>query len=397
MGRLAINGGKRECNFSWPSWPVWDSSEKRALLGVLESGKWWYGENVREFERRFAAFQKAKYGITTNNGTTGLEIPLRVLGVGPGDEVIVPAYTFIATAGCVVRTGAKVVFADVLPGDLCIDPADVARKITKRTAAVIPVHFGGNICDMDKLLPLARRRGVALIEDACHAWGSEWKGKGAGALGTCGAFSFQVSKNITSGEGGIMLTDDARLADALRGHTNTGGRRGAPWFMHFTPATNARMTEFQAAILLCQLKRLKAQTLKRQANARILDRGLGVLPGIKPTTTDRRMTRRSYHFYGFRLDLARLGVTRDKFLSALSAEGAPAFAGYGISLYENPLFTGKQGGTGLKCGGVPCPESDRATKDTCWLAQPVLLSSPDAMRAIVRATAKVVENLSELR
>ena len=396
MAKLAIAGGRPELKVRWPKWPVRDGHEERALLRVLRSGLWYRGENVRKFEEGFARFQRAGYGVTCNSGTAALEISLAVLGVGRGDEVIVPAYTFVATAGSVLRVGAKVVFADILPGNLCIDPADVARKMGPRTRAIIPVHFAGHIADMDRLKKLARRKGVHIIEDACHAWGSRWKGKGAGALGDCGAFSFQVSKNITSGDGGIILTDDETLADGLRNFTNVGRKKGGAWYEHYTPSTNARMTEFQAAILREQLKRLGRQTMKRQANARILDRGLAAIPGIRTVVTDPRHTRRAYHMYCFRLDLEALGTTRARFLSALSAEGVPCTAGYGIPLYANPLFTGKKGGAGIPSRGAPCPEVERVVQDCCWIMHQNLLAPASAMRGIVRAVAKVVEHSGEL-
>jgi len=397
MAKLAWQGGPRECRAQWPAWPVWGPAERRAVLRVLESGKWWHGENVLAFERAFARFQGARHGVTCNSGTAGLEAALGGLGVGPGDEVIVPAYTFIATASAVIRAGAKVVFADVRPDNLCLDPDDVERKLGTRTKAVIPVHFCGNVADMDRLNAIARRRRLLVIEDACHAWGSRWKGRGAGALGTCGAFSFQISKNITAGEGGIVLADDAAVAGKVFAFTHCGRRAGAAWYMHFTPATNSRMTEWQAAILLQQLKRLKAQTVRRQANARILDRGLRAIPGIRPLVTDRRMTRRAYHMYCFRLDLRLLGVDRARFLSALGAEGVPCMAAYGIPIYANPLFTGRMGGAGIPARGAPCPEAERAAQDACWITHPNLLAPASAMRSIVRAAAKVVENIRELR
>jgi len=265
--KLAIHGGNRELHARWPEWPMHDRTEERALLSVLRSGKWWYGDWVRRFERDFASFQGVNHAVTTTSGTAALEIALAVLGVGPGDEVIVPAYTFVATASAALRVRARVVFADVVPQTLDMDPADLARKITRRTRAIIPVHIAGNICDMDRINSIARRRRIPVVEDACHAWGSKWKGRGAGGLGACGAFSFQVSKNITAGEGGMMVTNSAALAERLQAFTHVGRRLGRAWYAHFTRATNARMTEFQAAVLCCQLARLKAQTLRRQANA----------------------------------------------------------------------------------------------------------------------------------
>ncbi|MEK7474705.1 MAG: DegT/DnrJ/EryC1/StrS family aminotransferase [Candidatus Coatesbacteria bacterium] len=397
MAKLAVKGGPKACRVKWPAWPIWGPPERRALLGVLESGKWWHGKNVLAFERAFAAFQGARHGVTCNSGTAGLEAALGGLGVGPGDEVIVPAFTFIATASAVVRCGAKVVFADVRADNLCLDPDDVERKLGPRTRAIIPVHFCGNIADMDRLNAITRRKRLLIIEDACHAWGSRWRSKGAGALGTCGAFSFQISKNMTAGEGGIVLADDAKVAEKVFAFTHCGRRAGAAWYMHYTPATNSRMTEWQAAILLQQLKRLGAQTRRRQANARILDRGLGRLPGILPQVTDPRVTRRAYHMYCFRLDLDVLGIDRASFLSALSAEGVPCMPAYGITIDENPLFTGRDGGAGIPARGASCPEAQRAAKNTCWINHQNLLAPAAAMHRIVYAAEKVVANLHELR
>ncbi len=396
MSRLAVLGGKPECRITWPTWPVFDKSEERGLLRVLRSGKWWKGANVAEFERRFAAFQGARYAVTTNSGTTALEAAVSAAGIGPGDEVIVPAYTFIATASPVVRAGAVPVFGDIEPTSMCLDPRDVKRKLSRRTKAIIPVHFAGHVADMDGLRALARPRGIALIEDACHAWGSRWRGKGAGTLGACGAFSFQISKNITAGEGGMLVTDHADVAARAVAFTHAGRRAGRIWYEHFTPATNARMTEFSAAVLLAQLARLPRQTARRQANARILDRGLASIPGLQPQGTDRRHGRRSFHFYAFRIDQEKLDITREAFLRALSAEGVPGMGGW-QSLDRNPLFTGKDGGAGVPSRGGPCPVSDQVTRDCVWITHTVLLAPASAMRAIVRAAAKVVERRAELR
>jgi len=216
MARLAINGGKPVTKKDFPFWPIFGEEERKILLGVFESGKWWYGEKVKEFEEKFATFQDAKYGVTCTNGTVALEASLIACGVGAGDEVIVPPYTFVATATAVLKVNAIPVFADIDIETANIDLRDVKRKITPKTKAIIPVHFAGLPCDMDLLGDIAGRHNLRIIEDACHSWGSKWKEKGTGALGDCGAFSFQMSKNITSGEGGIVLTDNEELADAIR-------------------------------------------------------------------------------------------------------------------------------------------------------------------------------------
>ncbi len=405
-GKLAIEGGEKACRVAWPRWPVWDDAERRALLGVLESGSWWFGDRVKEFEAAFAAFQGARFGVTATSGTTALETALIALGVGAGDEVIVPPYTFVATASAVLRVNAVPVFADIEPHSLCIDPADVERRITPRTKALIPVHLGGRVADMDRLLAIARPRAIAVVEDACHSWGSQWKGKGTGAIGTCGVFSFQASKNITSAEGGIILTDDGELAERCRSFTNVGRRPGEAWYRHFVLGSNLRLTEFQAALLLAQLGRLEEQTLVRQANAEILTEGLRHVPGIAPIENEPRMTRRGIHLYCFRLDRERLGTTRARFIEAVGAEGVPLMPGYDTPLYRNPMFgTAEAGPRGcpVTCpyyGGTVdyaatrCPVCETVCQDTCWIFHSLLLADASAMRGIVDAIGKVCEHFT---
>ena len=271
--RLAIQGGKPMCDFDWPAWPVHDQAEESALLEVLRSGEWWYGERVRRFEQDFAAFQGAAYGVSCTNGTTAIEMGLRALGVLPGDEVIVPPYTFVATASAVMSLGAIPVFADIEPDTLCLDPRDAANKVTTRTRAIIPVHVGGRIADMAAINSLAQQYGMAVLEDAAHAWGSQWQGRGAGTIGRCGTFSFQVSKNITAGEGGILVTDDEGLADLCRSFSHCGRAKDGNWYDHEVLGSNLRITEFQAALLSVQLARLELQTRKRERSRGAARRG----------------------------------------------------------------------------------------------------------------------------
>src|SRR5687768_6590704 len=175
--RLALHGGEPAAKREWPAWPVWDDAERTALLDVLESGKWWFGERVKQFEEAFARFHSVRYGVSCTNGTTAIEMGLRALGVVRGDEVIVPPYTFVATASAVVTVGAIPVFADIEPDTLCLDPNDVERKVTPRTKAVIPVHVAGRFADMDGIARVASKHNVAVLEDAAHAWGSLLDGK----------------------------------------------------------------------------------------------------------------------------------------------------------------------------------------------------------------------------
>ncbi len=409
MSILALNGGTPVYSGTWPAWPVWDDTERTALLGVLESGKWWYGARVREFEQAFAAMHDARFGITTTSGTTALEAALLALGIGAGDEVIVPPYTFLATASAVLRVNAIPIFADIEPCSLCIDPDDVARKITPKTKAIIPVHIAGRVADMDRLLELARAHGLKLIEDACHAWGSQWRGTGVGALGDCGVFSFQASKNISSAEGGIILTNNAQLAEESRSYTNCGRLEGKDWYEHYLLGSNLRLTEFQAALLLAQLARLPEQNERRAANAALLTAGLRGVPGIRLIDDDPRITRRAHHFFPFRIDLAYLGVPRARFMDALRAEGVPSMIGYDRPLYKNPLFQRAWQSGPASCPvscpfhgslvdytQVSCPVCAEVVEDTLWLFHTLLLADTPAVEAIVTAFRKVIDHRAEL-
>jgi len=410
MGRLAINGGEKVRERAFPSWPVYDEREREALNEVLESGKWWYGEKVREFEEKFAAYQDANYGITTTNGTVALEISLISAGVGAGYEVIIPSYTFVATATAVLKANAVPVFVDIEPETFNIDPDKIEEAITDRTRAIIPVHFGGLPVDMDEITAIARSHGLLIIEDAAHAWGSRWKGRGVGAIGDLGIFSFQMSKNITAGEGGIILTNDEELADTCRSYTNCGRGKEKPWYEHYLLGGNYRMTEFQAAILLAQLTRLDEQVATREENARRLDQGLSGLRGISVVRRDPRVTRRSYHLYCFRYHAEQLdGVPRARFIEAMNAEGIPCYTGYPHPVYKNPLFTRKGSGPRycpVSCpyyGGdmdyteVSCPVAERVCQEAVWLKQFVLLGTKEDMDDIIKAAEKVIENIDELR
>lgn len=406
MKKLALNGGSPVRARPFPAWPVVGSEERERLLSVFDSGKWWYGEQVSGFEKEFAGFHDAKYGISCTNGTAALELCLAACGIGGGDEVIVPPYTFFATASSVMRANAVPVFADIRLDTCNLDPEDVERKITCRTKAVIPVHFGGLPVDMDAFNSLAEKYNLKIIEDACHSWGSKWKGKGTGALGNCGAFSFQMSKNITAGEGGIVLTDDKALADTARSYSNVGRMEGKVFYEHYLAGGNLRMTELQAAILLGQFSRLKDQTLKRDVNATYLSQKLKDIRGISLIKRDPRVTPvRGYHMYIFRyLEEEWSGISREKFLKSLNAEGIPANSGYPIPLYKNPVFLKKQTASGSRLEyektdyeKTVCPNAEKICKEACWIPHAVLLAETKDMQDIADAVSKIRERLEELK
>lgn len=407
--RLAVCGGKPVHTRPWPAWPMHDERERDALLTVLESGKWWYGERVREFEEKFAAFQDARFGISCTSGTTALELALIAAGIGAGMEVIVPPYTFVATVSAVLKANAVPVFVDIELDTLNLDAGQVEAAITEKTAAILPVHFAGLPADMDRLRDIAARHKLRLIEDAAHAWGTKWRGKGAGAIGDLGGFSFQASKNLTAGEGGIVLTDDPGLAATARSLSNIGRGQDAPWYEHYLAGGNARMTEFQAALLLAQLTRLPEHIERRARNAALLNDGLAAIEGLHPLREEPRATQRSYHLYCLRLVEEEFGLSRDRFVEAIRAEGIPASPGYDRPLYRTALFQRK--GTGpaycpVSCpyhGEAPdytrvvCPNAERVCREMVWFFQPMLLGAEDDMGDIVAAARKIRRGVAQLR
>ncbi len=407
MAKLALNGGTPVRTRPFPSWPYWDEGEIQALTEVVQSGVWGIdGTRVPAFEKAFAAYQGAKHGILVNSGTTALEIALKAAGIGPGDEVLVPAYTFVATASAVLTAGATVRFVDIDPETYTLDPNDLERELTPRTRAVMPVDFSGRPTDYDALLQFARIHDLVVIEDSAQAWGSEWRGRKVGTQGLAGIFSFQSSKNITSGEGGIILTNDEHLAELARSYMNCGRVKGGIWYEHHYPGGNYRLTEFQAAVLQVQLNRYEPQLKKREENAAYLDDHLAQIEGISVLRADPRITRQSRHLYIVRFQSEYFGgIRREVFLKALQAEGIPASSGYGFPLYKQPLFVNRAFGpagssvdVGVDYTRYHLPASEAACyEEAVWLDQETLLSERSDMDDILEAFAKIRANVDELR
>ena len=299
---LALRGGKPVRTKPFPAWPVFDDRERSALERVLTSRNWGGypcpNQLAREFANRFAEYHGARYGIAVANGTVSLELALEAAGIGAGDEVIVPAYTWEGTAAAVLFAGAFPVFVDVDPDTYCLDPHLVDNAITERTRAIIPVHLGFRFADMDALVQIAEAHGLFVLEDCAHAHGGRWRNNGAGSIGHAGSFSFQTSKLMTAGEGGIVITSDIDLADQVIRLANCGRppRRESkdnPALGH-----NYRMTEFQAAVLLAQLDRLRrADRTARRARPNFSKKASQSIEGLSLLTRDERITTQaSYHF-----------------------------------------------------------------------------------------------------
>lgn len=404
--KLAIKGGSPVRSKPFPRWPIWDAHEQHNLQDVLKSGKWGsaHGEQTRTFESEFAIYQDAKYGVTTTSGTTALEVAIRTAGVMAGDEVIVPAYTFIASAIAILNNGAVPVFADIDPVTYNIDSQKIEAFITERTRAIMPVHFAGRPADMDAILAIARRHQLAVIEDAAQAWGAKWRGTGVGALGDMGCFSFQSSKNITAGEGGILLANDAEIARIAASYSNCGRMPDGMWYAHYLMAGNLRLSELQSAMLRAQLSRYPQHLQVRQSSMQFLDEHIAELPALTPLEHDQRVTSHACHLYIMRYNPDALdGIPKDAFIDALRAEGIPCSPGYSIPLYQQPVFQNQEFGPFklLLKDRMPrefnLPNTDRAcSSEAIWLTQNVLLDGAEGMQSIVDACEKVIQNRHEL-
>jgi dTDP-4-amino-4,6-dideoxygalactose transaminase len=332
MAELAIRGGTPVRPQGYPAWPVWDEAETQAVTDVIRSGQWGGfpepGVNAARFEERFAAYQGARHGILMMNGTITMEVALKALGIGWRDEVIVPALTFVATAYAPMAAGALPVIVDVTPETWTIDPDLVEAAITPRTRAIMPVHLGQQMADMDRIAEIAAEHGLAVVEDCAHAHGQRWRGRGAGCIGDFGSFSHQSSKILTSGEGGTLLTNDEALA--RRAHSIIDcGRPKDPDEKEYTFGANYRLGELHAAVLVTQMQRFEVQRAEREENAHAFEELAPAVPGVTIKPRDDRIDRWSFYNYIFAIDPdAFSGATNLVVVAALEAEGIPAEVQY---------------------------------------------------------------------
>ena len=404
MPSLAIRGGTPLRTAPWPDWPQHDEREVRNLTAVVESGNWggFPSPNVvgGEFARRFAEYHGAKHGITTTGGTTALEVSLRALGLERGDEVIVPALTFYATAFAALAQGFKPVFVDIDPDTWCIDVEQIERHITPDTRVILPVHLGSRMADMDRIGEIAHKHNLRVVEDCAHMHGGFWRGKGAGTLGDAGAFSFQSSKLMTCGEGGIILTDDDALAARCQAYMNSG--RGSSADRQAAEGTmlgwNYRMTEFQAAVLLAQLERLPEQIARRNENIAHFEQRVAAIEGVSTLAHDDRVTQRSGYGVVLRYhEEAWRGVTRDRFARALHAEGMKLFTSFYTPVYDAPLFAWKDAPIEVDYSGVHCPVAEKAAyKEMIWLPHEIFLGAAADVDDLCDGIEKLRANIEEL-
>jgi dTDP-4-amino-4,6-dideoxygalactose transaminase len=342
-----------------------------------------------------------RHAVTVVNGTAAMEVVLRALEAGPGDEVIVPPYTFVATATAALLAGATPVFADIDLDTLCIDPEKAAAAITPRTRAIIAVHMAGRPADMDALAAVAGPRGIPVIEDAAQAHGARFGGRAAGSLGAAGCFSFQLTKNMSAGEGGLITVDDDALAERCWSVHNCGRAPGGAWYYHPNLGGNERLAEWQAAVLLAQMERLEEQTAARSRAAARLDAALSGMEGIELPRPDPRVQRHARHLYTFRyLAEGFGGAPRELFLRALEAEGVPCSAGY-TPLHKQPLFASASVRALLSrpiaYDSLELPACERACREVVWIPQYVLLGGDGDVDDVAAAIRKIRENVAELR
>lgn len=410
---LAVLGGDPVRSKGWLKWPVWNNNAEEPMLKVLRSGNWWSGSGTRcsEFETKYAELIGARRAVATASGTTALITALQVMGVDAGDEVIVSPYTFIATYNVVFNQRALPVFADTDQETFTINPMKIEEKINERTVAILPVHILGLPADMNRINAIAANHHLAVIEDACQAWLAEYEGKMCGTLGDLGCFSFQNSKHIPSGEGGAVVGNDDRLMDLCQAYHNCGrpyGETMASLDGYPIRGSNKRMTELQAVILLSQMGRAREDADQRLENALYLDENLREVPGIIPYQLTDGATRSAYHIYPFRYKKEHFdGLSREKFMEALGAEGISCWGGYGRQYFDGLIeeaitsrgytrLYSKQRLSRYREELHQLPDNDQLTREAVWIPQNVLLAEQSDMDDIIRAVHKIYEHRKAL-
>jgi L-glutamine:2-deoxy-scyllo-inosose/3-amino-2,3-dideoxy-scyllo-inosose aminotransferase len=407
---LAVNGGTSLWSQGWPTWPIFGEREAKLLQQVLESGHWAYDGPVEaKFQRAFADFQTAKHGLTVSNGTIALQLALEALDIGYGDEVIVPVNTWQATAAACLDVNAIPILVDIEPDTYCIDPDKAAAAITPRTRAIIPVHLYNSLADMDRILELARKHKLYVIEDCAHNHGSQWRGRGVGAVGDIGCFSFQSSKSLNAGEGGFVMTNDDRRFERLYSLRNCGRMRPDADPNNWEPVQsgNYRTSEWQAAILLAQFERFPEQMAKREANMTFLNEHLGQIEGLQPMLRRPQVTRQGMYQYAFRYDPEAFNeVPVAAFRRALGAELNTTVGGMYDPLNHSPLYQphtkrrhhlSDDYWRAIDPTRFDTPIAERAYgSESVILSHPHLLADQAAMQAVVDACTKLHEQRDEL-
>ena len=418
MSTLALLGGAPIRSVPFPRHPIIGQEERDAVADVMDRGElssflaipgqyFLGGRKIREFEQRFAEYHNVEFAVSFNSATAALHAAVVAVGVRPGEEVIVPPYTFTSTATCVLMHNAVPVFADVEEDIYCLDPQAVAATSTSLTKAIIPVHLFGHPADIDGLLAVARPRGLKVIEDCAQAPGARYKGKPVGTFGDCGIFSFTENKNMTTGEGGMLITNDPAIAEVARLVRNHGevidAAKGARSYVSSILGWNYRLIEPQAALGIVQLARLDALNGGRQALAgyiteKLAGNGALTAPVVRPDCTH------VFYNYALKYDAEAAGISRDVFVTALAAEGIPFGAGYVPPLYLSPIYQERRAyvyqhytGSARYHKGI-CPVTEQLHERDVVLTQ---VARPPAttsdMDDVIRGIEKVLSGAGALR
>ena len=402
MSELAISGGSKVRTTPFPAWPYYDETERQAVNRVLDSRNWWanQGKEVKEFEKEWSKYTNAKASFAVTNGTHTLEVIFLALGIGDGDEVIVADWSFLATISTILTVNAipKIVDVDRLTGTIDIKQAESA--ITRKTKAIVCVHVAGSMSDMDGLLALGKKHGIAIIEDSAHAHGSRWNGQHAGTIGDAGSFSFQSSKLMTAGEGGVITTKREDLIPMFKSYINCGRGEGIWYYRHLRLGGNYRLSEWQGAVLRAQLARFEAQQKNRAANANYLNEEIAKIPGFKPQGRYKGCTDQGNYCYVVEVESQKLsGASRDQIRHALLAEGMSLTTAYPplhrLEMFKDraslgPRLRGKV--TKIRYNKQKFPVTDHLAENTLWFNTNVLMGDRSDATSVLEALTKIADN-----
>lgn len=411
-----LGGSPAVASPSWPSWPVWKpETDEKLLMEVIRSGVWSRDKVVAEFEKQWAGVIGAKRCLSVVNGTNALNVSLAQLEIGWGDEVLVTPYTFIASVSSILFNGAIPVFVDIDPETFQMDPKKIEAKITSNTRAILPVHILGLPCDMERIMSIARKHNLLVVEDACQAWLAEINNKKVGTFGNAGCFSFQNSKNLPIGEGGAIVSDDDAFMDRCYSFHNYGNPYGSVvgevGSGTIRIGTKLRFTEYQAAIGLAQMERLQEQTEIRHNNAEYLKSMIKAIPGITPYRFNPNVTKAAFHLFPFLYNKEEFkGLSRGRFIAALQAEGVPCKSGYRElnkmpylkNAFESRFFKKFYPAERLDYKRYAeenqCPLNEKVCNEwSVWFPQYVLLGTKSDMENIANAIEKIKTNAEKIR
>ena len=417
MANLAINGGEKYRKEPFPRHPIIGEEEKKSVLEVLERGElstflaspgqyFLGGKKIKEFENLCKEYFGVKHAIAMNSATACLHAAVPAVGVQPGEEILVTPYSMSCSATCALMTNALPVFVDIDDNNFAIDPKKIEEKITPKTKAIVVVHLFGGPANMDEIMKIAKKHNLKVIEDCAQSPGGTYKGKLLGTMGDCGLFSFTETKNVTSGEGGMLITNDdeiAHIAQLIRNHGEAVIVNQPRTYRSTILGYNYRMTELDAAVGVEQFKKLDKLNDERIKLVNYLAKKIKEeIPGITPCLNNEN-GRNVYFILPFKYDENKVGISRDLFVKALNEEGIPFGAGYVKPLYLSPIFHENKHfilnlfGKHISYDKGICPVTERLHEKEVILT---LMARPPAtfkdMDDIVGAMHKIIENKEEL-